>query len=181
MGSEGVGKVQAVLLAVAAMISLLALVATGAAAAPEARSNAVVEIKLKNFVFAPADIKANVGDTIKFTNEDAACHTVTRGTPANGPCTGSNSTAESSFDVVLDGAGKSTQVTVNTEGSFEIYCKPHGPTMKATVTVSKPAAPPAQRTPGFEAVAAFAGIAGAAGLVAVISARRRRSEDRDRP
>jgi len=171
-----VGKRVSFVIAGCAVLSLFAMGAlTGVAAGSgmEEPSSAVVEVHLKNFAFANMDIKVNVGDTVKFINDDAVCHTVTRGTPASGACAGTGSKAEANFDVVLNGSGISAEVTFNAEGSMKVYCKPHGPTMQANITVSKVAAPPPAKTPGFEAVAAFVGMIGAAAVIAVLAARRR--------
>ena len=36
----------------------------------------VVSVNIKDFKFVPADITVKVGDTVKWTNEDSAAHTV---------------------------------------------------------------------------------------------------------
>ena len=160
--------------AVWSLFAMVAFAGVTTGSGPDEPTSAVVEVHLKNFAFVNMDIKVNVGDTVKFINDDPDCHTVTRGTPASGACAGTGSKAEADFDIVLNGSGTSAEVTFNAEGTMKVYCKPHGPTMQANITVSKVAAPPPASTPGFEAIAALVGMIGAAAVIAVLAARRRK-------
>jgi plastocyanin len=44
---------------------------------------AVIEIKMAQIAFAPAQVSAHVGDTVEWTNEDIVAHT---STARNGAC-----------------------------------------------------------------------------------------------
>ncbi len=155
---------------VAAGMALLPLHAAGEGdTSHDSSSPSVVEVRLRASQFSPASVTVKPGDSVKFTNEDSFCHTVTRGSPGTGPCTSSGSQNESDFDVLLD-AGESFERRLDTEGSFTVYCKPHVPGMSMKITVSKDGAP--QKTPGFEALALFLAIVAAAALTAVFTRMR---------
>ena len=155
--------------------ALILLFASAAVAAPPSapREAKVWDVSLQNVVFAPSSVTIEVGDMVKFTNKDAMCHTVTRGNAAGGDCIGSGSKAESDFDVVLNET-ESVTMTFATEGAVKIYCKPHFTSMTMTIQVNKVGTPPPKPTPGFETLALFAGLAGAAAVAAVMLARKRK-------
>ncbi len=73
----------------------------------------------------------NVGDTITWTNQDAAPHTATAD--------------DGSFDTGELARGQSGSHTFTTAGSFSYVCSIH-PSMRATVTVAGDAAPSAPPT-----------------------------------
>ena len=75
---------------------------------------------IKNFAFSPAQITVNKGDTVVWTNNDTAPHTVT----------GDNGGPDS--PTLQNGATYS--YTFNTAGTFPYYCSIH-PMMKGIVTV----------------------------------------------
>ncbi|MDF2421830.1 MAG: plastocyanin/azurin family copper-binding protein [Nitrosopumilus sp.] len=80
-----------------------------------------------NSCFAPADITVNAGDTVEWMNVDTAAHTVTGGSPADGP--------SGIFDSSLFMAGASYAFTFNDKGSYDYFCMVH-PWMTGSVTVN---------------------------------------------
>lgn len=80
-----------------------------------------------NSCFLPADITINAGDTVNWINVDTAAHTVTGGSPANGP--------SGVFDSSLVMGGASYAFTFNDKGSFDYFCMVH-PWMIGSVTVN---------------------------------------------
>lgn len=87
------------------------------AAGPATAGN-VYQVTIKNFAFDPATINIKKGDSVKWTNEDSAPHTVT------GP----------GFDSGTLNTGKTYSYTFNVAGSFDYQCNLH-PRMKGTITV----------------------------------------------
>jgi plastocyanin len=75
-------------------------------------------VAIQGMKFVPAAITVAPGDTITFTNMDAAPHTAT----AN----------DGSFDTGRLGKGESAQVTIGAAGTFDYICKIH-PAMKGRV------------------------------------------------
>ena len=45
-------------------------------------STGVFEDEMRDFAFTPVRIAINVGDTVRWTNQDGAAHTATSGSPA---------------------------------------------------------------------------------------------------
>jgi plastocyanin len=84
-----------------------------------------VEVDIKNFVFSPATLNVKVGQTVKWTNNDSATHTVT---------SGANRTSDGKFDKTL-APGESYEWTFKAAGTVDYYCKPHQ-NMNAKVVVS---------------------------------------------
>jgi len=80
-----------------------------------------------NSCFLPADITINAGDTVEWINVDTAAHTVTGGSPANGP--------SGVFDSSLVMASASFAFTFNDTDSYDYFCMVH-PWMVGTVTVN---------------------------------------------
>ena len=78
-------------------------------------------IEIKNFAFSPSTLTINLGDTVTWTNEDSAPHTVT-----------SNSGTELSSGTLSN--GKTYSHTFNTAETFEYHCEIHN-SMKAKVIV----------------------------------------------
>lgn len=81
------------------------------------------EVKIKDFIFSPADITVKVGDTIKWTNEDSAAHTATA--------------SDGTFDTdrLAQGESGSYKFTSADVGTHNYICNIH-PSMKGTVTVT---------------------------------------------
>ena len=80
------------------------------------------DILIKNFAFSPSTVNIKVGDSITWTNQDSASHTVT-----------SDSGSELSSELLSQ--GKSYSHTFNTPGTYSYHCIPHSG-MKAKVIVS---------------------------------------------
>lgn len=95
----------------------LALFALGAIAVPA--HAATIEIVMENLVISPAEVSAEVGDTIEWVNKDVLAHTATAN---NGD-----------FDVTI--APKQTVKSVLTKaGTVDYYCRYH-PNMKAVLKI----------------------------------------------
>ena len=80
-----------------------------------------------NACYLPADITINAGDTVDWINVDTAAHTVTGGSPADGP--------SGVFDSSLVMADASYAFTFNDAGSYDYFCMVH-PWMVGSVTVN---------------------------------------------
>jgi len=80
-----------------------------------------------NACYSPADITINAGDTVEWINVDTAAHTVTGGSPADGP--------SGVFDSSLVMANANYAFTFDDAGSYDYFCMVH-PWMVGTVTVN---------------------------------------------
>lgn len=80
-----------------------------------------------NACYLPADITINAGDTVEWINIDTAAHTVTGGSPADGP--------SGVFDSSLVMASASYAFEFNDAGSYDYFCMVH-PWMVGSVTVN---------------------------------------------
>jgi len=80
-----------------------------------------------NSCFTPADVTINAGDTVHWMNVDTAAHTVTGGSPADGP--------SGIFDSSLVMADAVYAFTFDDTGSYDYFCMVH-PWMTGTVTVN---------------------------------------------
>ena len=80
-----------------------------------------------NACYSPANITINAGDTVKWINTDSAAHTVTGGSPADGP--------SGVFDSSLVMAGAEYAFTFNDSGNYDYFCMVH-PWMVGSVTVN---------------------------------------------
>ncbi len=95
--------------------ALLLALAAGAARAE------VIEIKVEKLAFAPAQVSAHVGDTVKWVNADFVAHTATA---RNG-----------AFDVMLAPNAKK-ELVLKSAGTLDYYCKFH-PNMIGKITVAE--------------------------------------------
>jgi plastocyanin len=77
--------------------------------------------------FAPPHITINSGDTVEWANIDSAAHTVTGGTPADGP--------SGVFDSSLLMASGNYSFTFDETGSYDYFCMVH-PWMVGSVSVN---------------------------------------------
>ncbi len=77
--------------------------------------------------FIPSSVTINVGDTVSWSNDDTAAHTVTSGSPAAGP--------DGNFDSSLLMVGKTFDVTFDNSGSYDYFCMVH-PWMVGEVQVN---------------------------------------------
>ena len=80
-----------------------------------------------NACYLPASITINAGDTVEWENTDTAAHTVTGGSPSNGP--------SGVFDSSLIMAGASFENTFDDAGSYDYFCMVH-PWMVGNVQVN---------------------------------------------
>ncbi len=80
-----------------------------------------------NKCFIPSSVSIMKGDTVVWSNDDTAAHTVTSGSPANGP--------SGMFDSSLLIGGKSFEHTFDSSGSVDYFCMVH-PWMTGSVQVS---------------------------------------------
>lgn len=76
--------------------------------------------------YVPAEIQISTVGTVKWTNNDITIHTVTAGTPGQGP--------SQQFDSGLINPKEIYENTFNEPGSFDYYCTLH-PWMIGKVTV----------------------------------------------
>jgi plastocyanin len=79
------------------------------------------DIKISNFAFFPSSITIHPGETITWTNDDSAAHTIVSDSGAE---IGSSSLSK----------GQSYSHTFNTPGTYNYRCSIH-PSMKGTVIV----------------------------------------------
>jgi plastocyanin len=77
--------------------------------------------------FIPSMVSINSGDTVNWINDDTAAHTVTSGSPSDGP--------DQIFDSSLVMAGTSFEFTFDNSGSYDYFCMVH-PWMVGNVQVS---------------------------------------------
>jgi len=80
-----------------------------------------------NSCWSPADITINAGDTVHWMNVDTAAHTVTGGSPADGP--------SGVFDSSLVMVDATYEFTFDEPGSYDYFCMVH-PWMTGSVTVN---------------------------------------------
>ena len=80
-----------------------------------------------NACYTPASITIKTGDKVTWNNVDTAAHTVTGGSPADGP--------SGVFDSSLVMAGADYAFTFNDKGSYKYFCMVH-PWMVGSVTVN---------------------------------------------
>jgi len=80
-----------------------------------------------NECFIPSDVTIKVGETVTWSNNDSAAHTVTSGTPTDG----SNGT----FDSSLFMAGKTFSHTFDNTGEYTYFCMVH-PWMTGKIQVN---------------------------------------------
>ena len=77
--------------------------------------------------FIPSMVTIDVGGEVTWENDDTAAHTITSGTPAEGP--------DGHFDSSLVMAGSSFSHTFDEAGSFDYFCMVH-PWMQGMVMVT---------------------------------------------
>lgn len=76
--------------------------------------------------FSPSKLSVQPGTTVVWTNDDTAAHTVTTGTPEDGP--------SGLFDSGLFAPGKTFEYQFNTVGEYNYFCMVH-PWMTGKVTI----------------------------------------------
>ncbi|MBN4046124.1 hypothetical protein JYT57_00410 [Nitrosarchaeum koreense] len=77
--------------------------------------------------YLPYTISVATGATVLWSNDDSAPHTVTSGTPSDGP--------DDNFDSSLFMAGDSFEFTFNEAGTYDYFCMVH-PWMTGIINVS---------------------------------------------
>ena|SRR5215471_17269513 len=82
---------------------------------------ALIEVKMAQISYAPAQVSAHVGDTIEWVNDDIVAHTAT---DRNG-----------AWDVMVAPNAKG-RVVLKSPGTIEYYCRFH-PNMVGSITVSE--------------------------------------------
>ena len=97
-----------------------AAAATQAPAAPQSAAGGS-QAAIKDFAFAPQDMKVKVGEKITWTNDDSAPHTVTAKSGAK-------------FDSGTLAPGASFTFTAKRAGTTQYFCAIH-PSMTGTITV----------------------------------------------
>jgi len=80
-----------------------------------------------NACFTPSTVTVNVGDTVEWTNTDTAAHTVTSGSPADGP--------SGAFDSSLIMGKALFSQKFDKAGSYDYFCMVH-PWMTGNVKVN---------------------------------------------
>ena len=80
-----------------------------------------------NECYIPASVTVNKGDTIVWSNDDTAAHTVTSGTPTDGP--------DGVFDSGLLMVGTTFEIVADTSGTYDYFCMVH-PWMVGQITVN---------------------------------------------
>ena len=98
---------------------------TGIVSAPAGSS--VPGCEERNQCFIPADVTISVGDTVTWSNDDTAAHTVTSGIASEGP--------DGIFDSSIFMAGTTFEHTFDEAGEFDYFCMVH-PWMTGRVQVN---------------------------------------------
>ena len=96
----------------------LAMMLAAASAVPAHAET--IQVSMEKIVFAPAELNANVGDTIAWVNNDILIHTATA---RNGD-----------WDVIIP-VKKTVNVVLKKAGTIDYYCKYH-PNMKGRIVVA---------------------------------------------
>ena len=78
-----------------------------------------IQVMIDNLVFSPVEIKAKVGDTVKWINKDIVAHTAI---------------VHDGFDVMIE-ANESASLVLKRAGIVEHYCLFH-PNMKGRISVT---------------------------------------------
>ena len=94
--------------------------AAGGGGCATSSEEGAAQVGIDNFTFSPGDVTAAVGETITWTNEDSAAHTVTLD---DGACDTGNIGQGTTAGLVFDAAG-----------TYPYHCKIH-PNMTGTITI----------------------------------------------
>lgn len=105
------------LLAVIAMVGTRAVKGSATTTVATSRGSTVL---IKNFAFHPATLTVDRGSKVRVSNGDGTAHTL--------------SARNNGFSTPVLGAGKTATISLDTAGTFAVYCKIHA-TMKGTVVV----------------------------------------------
>lgn len=115
---------RAVRLGLAALALLVVGLTSSASAAPNAATQSVA---VANFAFSPVTVTINIGDSVRWTNSDAATHTATSNTGA--------------FSSTLAPSGGTFTFPFTSAGTFAYHCAIH-PSMTGSVIVRSAATAP---------------------------------------
>ena len=91
------------------------------------RSDFTAVLITSNNCYIPSSVSISTGDTVIWSNDDTAAHTVTSGTPQGGP--------DGTFDSSLFMAGTTFEVTFDNKGNYDYFCMVH-PWMTGDVKVN---------------------------------------------
>jgi len=86
------------------------LLAAAALLRPQAAAAETIQVTIRNLVFSPIEVSAEVGDTIEWINKDAFLHTATA--------------RDGSFDVSIP-PNKTATLAVPKAGEIAYYCRFH--------------------------------------------------------
>ena len=126
-------KVVAVTTSIVAVAALVVVMARPSAAEKK-------DATIQSYAFTPASMTVHVGDTVTWTNNDTAPHTIT------------SSSGPAKMDSPTLNKGDTYSYTFTVAGTYQYFCAIH-PDMKATVVV-EPAAAPVTAAPAAVAPAA---------------------------
>jgi plastocyanin len=125
-----------VILIVLGIISVFAVVTSTVFTSVEAQTGSIISISivpgastLTDTAFQPNPANIQVGDIVRWTNNDNTIHTVIEGNPSTG------GDVEGGFASDILGPGVTFEHTFNQTGTFEYYCNLH-PQMVGTIIVS---------------------------------------------
>jgi plastocyanin len=125
-----------VILIVLGIISVSAVVTSTVFTSVEAQTGIIISISivpgastLTDTSFQPNQANIQVGDIVRWTNNDNTIHTVIEGNPSTG------GDVEGGFASEILGPGVTFEHTFNQTGTFEYYCNLH-PQMVGTIIVS---------------------------------------------
>jgi plastocyanin len=126
----------------AAVAALIILGACGGSEAPPSsegnQETAAVQAEIKDFDFQPEPVRAEVGGTVSWTNEDDILHTITSGIGQEqgvpGVSKNKDAKPDGLFDQEMDGVGSTFSFTFDKAGEYDYYCAIH-PGMRGTVIV----------------------------------------------
>jgi plastocyanin len=129
---------------VALVVGGIHVLTPGAAnAATAVTINGAASCSGTTFCYVPAASTVSSGDTVTWTNQSGAPHTVTRCDAANCSGTDGGTGTDPAFDQSVASAnGTAVSQTFNGAGTYNYYCKIHGfAVMHGTVTVQGQAGP----------------------------------------
>jgi len=86
-------------------------------------------VEIAGFSFDPPELTIAVGDSVVWTNEDSAVHTVTSGVDC---------TPDGYFDSGDIGSGNAWGYAFTATGEYPYYCLYHCPQMEGRITVLEP-------------------------------------------
>jgi len=123
-------------IAIGSILVLFALVTTFAATTPTAfaaevsvsTGSSVPGCEKTNECWDPAELTIGVGETVTWSNDDTAAHTITSGSAKDGP--------DGNFDSSLFMAGNTFDWTFDTAGEYPYFCMVH-PWMEGVIIVGE--------------------------------------------